>query len=123
LEGNNVKYNAVWIDIEGIDTYWYSDKNKNRFIFDSIMTAAKKIFGNKFVGAYVSKRSWHGILGDDYKGWGELKVWFARWDHKPGPGEWEPYGSFKNATIHQYEGDAKVCSASVDLDYVESLDY
>jgi len=123
LEDNKVKYNGVWLDIEGIGTYWYDDLKKNQEIFDSLMTAATKMFGRKFVGVYVSQRSWHGIFGDDYKDWGNLKVWFARWDHKPGPGEWTPYGGFKNATIHQYEGDAKVCNADVDLDYVASLDY
>jgi len=123
LHSNNVKYSGVWLDIEGIGTQWYDDKSKNRVIFDSFMTAAKKIFGKEFVGCYVSQRSWHGIFGDDYKAWGDLKVWFAKWDHTPGPGNWTPYGGFKSATIHQYEGDATVCKSTVDLDYVASLDY
>ena len=123
LTKNNVKYTGVWLDIEGIGTHWYDDLKKNQKIFDAFMTAARNTFGRKFVGVYVSQRSWHGIFGDDYKDWGDLKVWFAKWDHTPGPGSWTPYGGFKSATIHQYEGDAKVCNANVDLDYVSSLDY
>jgi len=120
IRDNNITYGQIWIDIEGIGTYWYDDKMQNRKIFNTLMTAATETFGTRFAGCYVSHRSWLGIFGEDYKDWGNLKVWYALWDHKPGKGNWQPYGSFKGPTIHQYEGDYKgMCNMDVDLDWSE----
>jgi len=120
IKENNITFGQLWLDIEGIDTYWGSDKTENRKIFNELVSTATNVFGTQFAGCYVSKRSWNGILGEDYKEWGNLKVWYALWDHQPGPGNWQPYGNFTKPTMHQYWGDYKgMCSMDVDLDYCE----
>ena len=117
---NNITYGQLWIDIEGINSYWGSDQMENRRIFNDLCTAATQVFSTRFAGCYVSKRSWNAIFGEDYKDWGNLKVWYALWDYKPGPGNWQPYGNFTHPTIHQYWGDYKeICNMDVDLDYCE----
>jgi len=120
IRQNNITYGQIWIDIEGIGTYWGTDKEENRKIFNTLCTAATDTFGTRFAGLYVSHRSWLGIFGEDYKEWGNLKVWYALWDHVPGKGNWQPYGAFTGPTIHQYWGDNRdMCNMDVDLDYCE----
>jgi len=120
IRSNNITYGQVWIDIEGAGEYWPTDKEKNRKIFDTLCSTATEVFGTRFAGLYVSHRSWVNILGADYKEWGNLKVWYANWDHKPGFGNWQPYGAFTTPTIHQYWGNYKEkCKMNVDLNYCE----
>jgi len=119
IRSHNITYGQIWIDIEGADKYWHSDKSKNREIFNALCQAATDTFGTRFAGLYVSHHSWKNILGLDYKEWGNLKVWYAYWDKEPGMGHWEPYGSFTKPTMHQYSGDYKECDMKFDRDWNE----
>jgi len=119
IRQKNITYDKLWIDIEGADKYWHSSKDKNREVFEALCYASTIAFGDKFAGLYVSHHSWKGVLGLDYKGWGNVSVWYANWDHKADFSSWEPYGSFTGPTMHQYSGSTKHCDMSVDLDYRE----
>jgi len=120
IRDNNITYGQIWIDIEGADKYWSVDKKENRKTFNVLCTTAVDVFGTRFAGVYVSKQSWEDILGSDYKEWGNLKLWYPDWDHKPGKGNWKPYGGFSGPFMHQYWGDQKeLCKMNVDLNYLD----
>jgi len=119
IRAKNITYERLWIDIEGADKYWHHSKDENRKVLSELCHAATENFGTRFAGLYVSHHSWKDILGLDYKEWGNLSVWYAYWDHQPGMGHWQPYGSFTKPYMHQYYGSRTMCDMHIDSNYAE----
>jgi GH25 family lysozyme M1 (1,4-beta-N-acetylmuramidase) len=114
LKSNGVKYKTYWFDIEG-PQYWMASTSANRAFMEAMLEEAKAQ-GVK-IGIYTSASQWEPIMGS-WEGGKEHPLWYAHYDDKKSFSDFSPFGGWTKPHMKQYRGDAKVCGADVDLNWL-----
>jgi len=113
LQNNNVNYNRFWLDIEG-PQYWTSDVGTNVAFFNGLISQLQAMGQN--IGVYTSASQWDPIMGGSTSG-SPFPLWYAHYDDNPSFSDFSPFGGWSQPSLKQFDGDASVCSADVDLNW------
>eukprot|EP01127_Copromyxa_protea_P007884 TRINITY_DN1792_c0_g1_i3.p1 TRINITY_DN1792_c0_g1~~TRINITY_DN1792_c0_g1_i3.p1 ORF type:complete len:278 (-),score=40.07 TRINITY_DN1792_c0_g1_i3:64-897(-) len=101
LNQDGVRYGRIWLDIEGRDTkYWSADKQTNRAFITELVNAGKSL--GKDLAFYASKASWDFIVGSDFTPYGNMDLWYARYDWTQNFDDWSPYGGWTKPFMKQW---------------------
>jgi len=120
---DKVAYGMVWLDIEtnpstGCSWTGYSGSDNCNYI-QSLVNAVKSKGGSP--GIYSSQYMWGTIVGSTYgcTSVSSVPVWYAHYDGVASFSDWSSvsFGGWSKPAMKQYEGDAYLCSTSVDENY------
>ena len=112
ISSNGVKFNQLWLDIEGPE-YWMG-QGDNRNFYEELSATTNKLFPTRW-GVYTNKNGWESIFG----AWTpslSCPLWHAYWDNTPSLSGFTPFDGFNSRAMKQYHGGTTLCSMSVDLD-------
>ena len=112
LQNNNVQFGMLWLDIEG--TQYWMDVGSNQQCFSDMADAASNM--GVSVGVYTSASQWGPIMGD-WSGGSSYPLWYAHYDGSTDFSDFSPFGGWSQPAIKQYQGDASLCGAGVDMNW------
>ena len=67
------------------------------------------------VGVYTNYYNWQEIVGLDWTGASSHPLWYAHYDGAQNFNDFDSFGGWSRPSIKQYQGDATLCGAGVDL--------
>lgn len=111
-----------WLDIEAYA--WPANVTANLDFIVALKNAAEGL--GLRVGMYSGHHSWPSITGDSHA-LSALPLWYAHYERPANPSfsdygtahySGSPYGGWTHPHMKQFDGDAKLCGADVDVNWL-----
>ena len=106
-------FSTLWFDIEtgGQGSYASNDA----WLQEAIKQAVARIGGSR-IGIYASRYEWSLVMGEAADLY-SFPLWYPDYDGEPNFDSFSPFAGWTSPAIKQFQGDASVCGADVDLNW------
>jgi len=107
----------LWLDVEQCSGCWNGESSNCQYVSEAAEAAVSAGFT---LGVYSSEGSWASTVGEGCTSGSDYPLWYAHWDDDDNFNDTDyNWGGWTSAKMKQYSGDATVCGASVDEDYMD----